>query len=760
MTIILSISVLFLFFGKLLVHPNTCYFSIVGDGIQVYYNALYHVFFDKNILTEDSMHYPYQESVFFTGCNPMLTTVIKYLGLKYYTIGILNLSMLFSIPLAAIFIYLIFKEYNINYLFASFSSVSIAFLSPQINRMQGHYNLVYCFAIPATIWLILKFYKNPSINKSIIISIYCFVLASIHMYLFVFSAAIIGFVWIGLLFTMPIKKYLLLFAKNFFIQIFLPFMLIQLIIHFSINAGERTSYPSGFFEYYSNLNGIFNPFGRIYESLFGKIGITAEVNFEGASFIGISAVIFSVFLIIKILFNVLTFKFKKVFNFVNDAFLNSLLVCGFIFLLFSFCIPFKYGYEELASKLEFLRQFRALGRFTWIFFYIINILLIIYVGKIAGIVEKLKIKYVLMTFVLTSLAYDAYCNVVGLQDKLNNSFTPFSDFGNSKNENKWVNEINPSDYQAVMPLPYFHIGSENFSYQTTAKTLNNTCIVSFKTGLPMISVYNSRISLDETFKSIQMFTEPNGKVPSVIKDFKNNKDILLMVEDSLRNNIEKNILSYAKFVFKTENFELYKITLSDLKRYYLEHAKNVQSEFVNKKLYRKRELFVTDSILDFVSLNYKNINKENGHFESGIKKIKIKDYAVVVDTNLRTNSFNVNCTLSFWIKNLDKDLLPRTGIEIKAAKSNNEFYSLLYSNLLGNYKQIDNKWTLIEHSFKLQNSSDKLQVILWNFDIKHEDYYIIDNLLLRPDSLDVYMKTDSCIYKNNKIYYLDKFINK
>ena len=108
-TIILSISVLFLFFGRLLIHPNSCYFSVVGDGIQVYYNALYHVFFDKNILTEDSMQYPYQESVFFTGCNPILTTFIKYLGLKYYTVGILNLSMLFSIPLAAIFIYLIFR---------------------------------------------------------------------------------------------------------------------------------------------------------------------------------------------------------------------------------------------------------------------------------------------------------------------------------------------------------------------------------------------------------------------------------------------------------------------------------------------------------------------------------------------------------------------------------------------------------------------------------------------------------------------------
>lgn len=753
LVLLLSMCVLFVFFGKLLIHPNVYYFSVVGDGIQVYYNALFHVFYDKGLLTEGSMNYPYEESVFFTGCNPILTTIIKYLGLKYYTIGILNLSMLFSIPVSALFIYLIFKEYEVNYLFASIAAVSIAFLSPQLNRMLGHYNLAYCFSIPVTIWLMLKFYKKQSLKKSIIISLYCFFLASIHMYLFIFSGLIIIFVWAALFMNISLKNFLLMFVKNFFIQLVLPYVLIQLLIRFSLDISDRTSYPFGFFDYHSNLNGVFYPFGRAYEEIFRKVGLAPDVHFEGAAFIGISGLIFFCFLIVKTLFYFGIFKFKKAFNFLGDSFLNTLFICSIIFLLFSFCFPFKYGYEDLIFKLSFLRQFRALGRFTWIFFYVINILLVIYVNRVSGVLEKLNIKYIFMVLIGICLAYDSYCNIVELQGKMSNNFNSLTDFENKSDENRWVSQINFKNFQAVMPLPYFNIGSENFSFETNTKTFNNTCIVSFKTGLPMISVYNSRISLEHTFNCIQLFKQPTGKIPVVINELTKDKDILLIVEHDLCSDIEKKIISYAKFILKTKDFELYKISLIDFKRYYTESASNIHKEFAGKKLYQKHKFLVSDSTLNFVSIDYENLNKETGYREGGIQKRKIVDYVCIADTCLKINNFDGNYTLSFWIKNLDKDILPRSGIEIKAVNNKNETYSLIYSNLMGVYKQIDNKWTLIEHTFKLQNTSDKIKVVLWNFNIKDEEYFIIDDFLLKPEILDVFLKTDSCIYKNNKVYY-------
>ena len=191
LTFFLSLIVLIVFFGDVLWYPNTVYFGVAGDGMQTYYNSLFHVKYDTSYMYQEAMNYPFKESVFFTACHPTITNIIKFFGLVYYTIGILNLTLLLSLPVSALFLYFILKEFKVHFLISAIAAVAIGFLTPQVARMNSHYTLAYSFAIPAMIYLIVKFYNYPSFKKTILISLLVFFMASTHMYFFVFYAIII-----------------------------------------------------------------------------------------------------------------------------------------------------------------------------------------------------------------------------------------------------------------------------------------------------------------------------------------------------------------------------------------------------------------------------------------------------------------------------------------------------------------------------------------------------------------------------------------
>lgn len=146
LTLVLSFAVLYLFFGPLMKDPNHVYFSPGGDGLKSYAAAVYHVDHDSTLFRANIQNYPYGEMAFFADCQPMVSIPVKMISqvgidLRPYLIGIMNLSMLLSIALAAFFIYLLLVEFKVSWWFAAIAAVGISMLSPQIGRLGGHFSL-------------------------------------------------------------------------------------------------------------------------------------------------------------------------------------------------------------------------------------------------------------------------------------------------------------------------------------------------------------------------------------------------------------------------------------------------------------------------------------------------------------------------------------------------------------------------------------------------------------------------------------------
>ena len=231
-TILLGTAVVFLFFGKIIQDPKNYYFSAKGDGFKAYYGAVYHLKYDSTAMRMNGMNYPYGEMVFFTGSQPLVVNTLKFINrhfidIDYNIVGIINHLMIFSIVLAAGFLYLLLYELNVNWIYAAIVSVGICMLSPQIARFGGHFSLSWLFWIPLILYLVFRFHQKPTFLKAGIIAVFVFLSGAMHMYFYGFNGFIIGLYMLAQIFY---KKQKFGFLKGFlffFVQFILPFLIFQ-----------------------------------------------------------------------------------------------------------------------------------------------------------------------------------------------------------------------------------------------------------------------------------------------------------------------------------------------------------------------------------------------------------------------------------------------------------------------------------------------------------------------------------------------------
>ncbi|MEN8115976.1 MAG: hypothetical protein ABFS16_03300, partial [Bacteroidota bacterium] len=509
LTILLASIIVLVFFGEILKEPNNYYFSAGGDGFKAYYGAIYHLEYDTSAMRMNGMNYPYGEMIFFTGSQPLVVNTVKFIS-KYifdindHIVGIINVLMILSVVVAALFLFLIFYELKINWLFASFAAIGICMLSPQIERFGGHFSLSWLFWIPAMVYLVMRFDKKPSFFIAIIMGMVTLLAGAMHMYFFGFYLFIIGLYFISELFDKE-RQYSISKGFLFFvIQFLLPVIILQIIISAYDPVPERTTNPYGLLEYRAHPVGIFFPGGKPYAFVPQFLTVFKHISWESLAFIGVTAL--AGFLFGTIVFFKKVISKKNPFNVTDNHLLNILFWSSFAALLFSFGIPFVFGLEGLAAKLGPLKQLRALARFSWFFFYMLNIVVFYSVYKKTRLF-KLKWKIV-AAMAFAFLFFDGYWNINLKSRRIHNQIPVLEDKQNTYPENDWISHVNPDDYQAILPIPYFHVGSENIWIGSKNGTQELTMIASLKTGLPTLGVLLSRTSIDQTFTNYALVTEP------------------------------------------------------------------------------------------------------------------------------------------------------------------------------------------------------------------------------------------------------------
>ena len=758
LTLAFSTIGLYLLFGTLMKSPNTVYFAGSGDGLQSYYGTLYHVLHDTTYARSYGMNYPYGEMVLFTGNQPVIANTIKFVSdhivdISGYTIGILNLLMLFSIVLAALFIFLILRYFNLPVIVSVILGVVLPFLSPQIGRLGGHFSLAYVYFIPLMIYLLIRFYDHRTYWISIIIGLVTLLAAFTHFYFLGFFGILLLFYWMVLIINERSKfgNYRV-FLPHIIIQIIVPVICLQLYSIINDPVTDRTSSPWGFLYYRAYPESVFLPIGKPYGRFLDNIMTFNHIDWEGWAYIGLVGLAGFVFILVRIGIKIWNKEFSSILRITDHKLLNIFFWASFAALMYSFGLPFILGLEGLLDHLGPVQQMRGIARFSWLFFYVINIVTFYLLWNWLKEKRRSMTYWIILLVPLLFMFYDAWLNARSMEYYMNNRIPLLDDRENRLIDNQWMSEIDPNDYQAIIPIPYFHIGSENIWIEGRCESIKQTFIASIKTGLPTNGVLLSRTSIGQSFNNIEMMMEPY-RHPSIIKDLPNQKPFLIIASkcDEL-NKGESYLLTKANYITENKLFALYSIHVNTLNNLAWEQSKLVFTESNTKELIPSGEFLLSDSSKGFFYNGFEESPVGQSYLGRSGYSGKMEEYNAIFHGNLPNSNNDTLFVVSFWLFDARKDLVPRSTIEFALTDSSGHLVQAEYRNLGNLYTVFDGDWVLLEYPVISRDPGSTLKVTVWNPNLRKETLYI-DELLIRPLLMDVYRITEGGVSKNNRFYF-------
>lgn len=756
LTVFLSVAVLVIFFGKILKDPDNSFFAADGDGFKAYYGALYHLHHDPESFRTQAMNYPYGEMVAFTDSQPLVVNSVKFLrdhGVVSgeHLVAVLNLLMLASLVLGALFLLLIFYEMDVAWWFGALASVGIVMLSPQVARMGGHFSLAWLFWIPALIYWLIRFDKTRRIGYSLLIGVTTYLAGEMHLYFIGFFGFLIGGYW-GWRFIRYRKSstYWYRDLLHFFLQFVFPLVIIQVLILLHDDVVDRTTFPFGFRSTTAHPLAIFLPSGPPWAFVPRLLTVFRHIPWESWAYVGTVAMVGFWIGAVRLL--------KKAVGKSPAALSHEAPVVRAIFwitvleLLFAFGIPFVYGLSFLADHLEPVRQLRALARFSWPFFYMLNIVVFAAVyHKAFGQPASLRWKVVAAAALLL-LFFEGGWNVGSTAATLNHRIPELEDRQNVSAANSWVAAVNPDNYQAIIPIPYFHVGSENIWITGDGQSDFRTMLASLKTGLPTTGVKLSRTSIAQTFASYSLFTEPLQPL-EFISDLPNEKPFLVLVTNGYQpGEIEQLILQGAEPVCETDHFRLLRLPVEHLRRLPgIWHQRTVE-QFENSTLVPQHHLLLSKADGFFREETFDEMPATAIFKGAGAFSFSSRERKVMWEGQLSGVSAGTRLWVSFWVNPYQQDAVLRTHLELteqnqagEQQRTVTEFFRYIWA--------FYGEWALIEVPVEVRFDEEKLTLSIINKILPHTAL-TVDELLIREAGVEVWQLSEQTLFRNGRRFQL------
>lgn len=747
-----SLIILFVFFSKILFSLNSVYFSVSGDGIQSYFNTSYQIRHDTTVLYTNGINYPNGENYIYTQSQLPVVIGVKLISkwwpaIKDYTIGIMNTLMLFSIVLGAVFIFLIFDRLNVPLIISIPASVAIAGFSPQIDRMLGHFTLSLVWAIPLLIYLLILFHENR--NKLLLssaIGFSLFILATLHIY-FVAFGFVISVSYLTVSFLKEKKYSLRVILVNliyFVIQFVLPLLIYYAVSgYFGDTATERPSKPYGFLFYISRPESIFLPLGLEYGRFLHSLKDFTFIQWEGMAYIGLTAVIGFIVICLDLLIRFIKKRSWNNILIVTDKLvLNILFWASLILLAYSFGIPFIFDLEFLTDYIGPLKQLRAVGRFSWLFFYVINIVV---VYRISQWRNQSVIRNALVVLSIILLFTDACYYLKGRQARMNNRLVEWNDKNDILPVNQMLSGLNAAEFQAILPLPFYHMGSESFNVPFRCDILAKACHVSLKTGLPIMAINSGRASVSQSVRNIAPVLEPYREL-QVLKDMNDQKSFLVVSTPCIdMTEPEKNLIKNSSFIDSCLGYVLYRLDFGKLANLHAKKYDEIISTW--KEIINRPD----GDHSDYSNPEYIYMNCDTTDF-TGYQNNSIRMTGRSVFNPYRgpVSGSRTKYYVSYWLNPVDKDLFPKARLVVELVNREKKVYS--YQNVMsGDFlKAVDGAWGLVEYPFELEDPDDEIRISIYNDVISRKQTYFIDEVLIRPDSGDIVIKSRGYLMVNNR----------
>jgi hypothetical protein len=531
-------------FGTIFRNPGKLMLANGGDGSKNYFTYLYHVVYGQGTHFT-GMNYPYGEHVVFTDNTPLLSMLLVWLRNWFpidtdVALGIMHLLLPVNFIIGAVLMFKVLRNEGLTQLFAGVFALLITGLCPQLFRMFGHFSLSYTLFLPLVI-LLLQNWKagRRNIWPGIALFVTVSVFSLFHVYYLIQALVTVGsyaFVSWCASTEMSVKQRLRWLVPPVAV-VLCSFIFLKIFLKYTDLITDRTTYPWGMLNDSATSKQVFTsrftPLGNACQLLFK--GDASDVA-EGYGYIGFVGL----FIILAVFIHIAIWMLSRIKKqYAGELFIDkrtSFYLWWSLFgLLLAMGIPFVWGGDALVEKLSVFRQFRAMGRFVYIFYFLFSIAAARLLFQLISTLWQRQFKTLAIGASLACLLLWG-TEVVGYADE----FRTRMDYANQNYRDFFKDgedgiatflkqhQIDTAHYQAIIALPYFHIGSEKIWIGGDGGIISYGFRLSYQSGLPMTDVMMSRTSWSQTFENMKLVGGPYAS-KELLQKF-NNKKILLAVK--------------------------------------------------------------------------------------------------------------------------------------------------------------------------------------------------------------------------------------
>ncbi|MFN0013336.1 MAG: hypothetical protein ACKVU2_02205 [Saprospiraceae bacterium] len=748
--------------GDWLQAPNDYLLGGSPDCFKNYMTSIWHVRHDTSFVHYSGMNYPFGEHVLFTDNQPFFSSAMQWWSrnvsdLTGRTVGVINIFQIISILLGCGVLFLLLRKLHLPVWYAGLVTLGMVFLNPQYGRFDAHFALSHTWVFPLLL-LLLCYYEERHSRRylSLLIGTLVWVAAQFHFYYFGLCALFLGlytmYQWVR-------EPSLANFRRRFshlIVMVVVPFALLNLWLHWTDYSTDRPSNPYGIMAYYGQWEGVLLPYGDfpLFKWIEENIIHIRRVNGETMAYAGALALLFTLWLL-KSRFRMFDKTWDEAaYHRTNKRFLQGILAAAFILLVFACGFPYAIkGCEWMVNYMGPLRQFRSMGRFTWAYFYVANILAFYifwnwslrHKGFGEGLPARLLRGGVALLPVLL-IGWEAYTyqrlRPVGRLANLEKRevAAPAPDH--------WLNKVDFSKYQALLPLPYYHFGSENLWMHYNFDHHIRLQTTALHTGVPDMGVNMSRTSCSQTISSAQFVLEP-CQMPTMLNELLDNRPLALFVHAPAWDDVRKryaHLIDGAKLVYENPEVKILSLPIDSVRAAVPARSAAVEAERLSKPLQRHGVWQVPGpTFLHYVSFDSLAVPKHVFQGKSAFTG-NMKDTTWLWQAPLSKGNY----ALSFWVY-VKQDMSMNHELKLyENDQANGAEMQYRHEGMHFHLKAMVNDWALYEMPFEVRSDNAALRMFLFK---EHGDQpFVLDEVLIRPQWTDVYRRLDDWTVRNNYWY--------
>ena len=695
------------FFKSAILHPSGVMYASEGDGIKNYYTPIWYVAHDSGAVFS-GMNYPYTENMVYSDNQPAVSVTLKFVK-RFATVSnsdvlaVLNLLPIISLILCCLLVYYLLRRANLPYWYSLFFAVIINFHGPQVARLLGaHYGLSYVCFVPM-LWICIDgiLQRNRPLLWGALAAAILLLFTFVHLYYLVIG--IFLFMVYGAVHIMQHLKNVKALLFRYVVlaaSVSIPFLLFKMWMRHYDHVTDRVVIPYGLDVYHATFSSIFIPEGIPHP-------FNEHYDFEGVSYVGWFGLIALVLTMVKAVGYLSKRNFKLILVPASPAILQVAPWLCLVFFLLANASLFVFLSSHFPSAFEGLRQFRSTGRFAWVFYYLFSCWA---VWLLYTIIRRIRTKglnnianVALLIFCLLS-AYETIFYLYPIKEKTADSYKQHQGWNllsNSNNFANWVAEAGykTTDFQGVLPIPFFSIGSEKLGMVYSPGSVYEALKASLSTGLPVATSHMARSSISQTHNVIQLMGSPYI-AKTVLHDYVDaSKPLLLVYNKKILPADDARMLAYATKIYTNQYIELYTLKPSALDSIHNLAIATAQAQI--------------DSGTVGAPLIYEGNESVDGFYQSK-KENHVGKWAFPRDMKVG-EKLVVTC----WIKITPKQY----GVPQLEYHLENETNEWLATNTAGSYDVYEN-WVITRDTLYNAKPGDTLDVRAWGTDIVLNNFQI------------------------------------